>query len=424
MSPVTIALLIFAATIILIASGKFPLPFIALISAAAFQLTGILNASQAWGAFSDTTVIMFIGMFICGGAFAKTSVIARLAKRSITEGTSDTKIMATLVVMAVALSQITTATVVVPIMVPIVYEFCKIAKRPVSKFMAPMAMASMLSFGALPIGSMSANYLSYNAQAATYGLEPTFEFFTEMIAKLPSVIICCLFIIFFGPKLMPALENKNVDSKKADLGSQLSPQKEKLCVIIFALVMIGVITAALFKWTEVYLVAIVGACLMVFTGILKPMEAFHAVYWPTIFIYAGFLALGKGLTQSGAGTLISDWIGSVLGGVTSPWIITLMLFAVCLFLTQLMSNMAVLGMFAPMAFLIASGLGCDIRACMLAVATASLVATATPMANPSQAVAFDAGGYTMKDYMKLGIPVAILYMLVFVPWASIMYPAF
>ena len=66
-----------------------PLAFTALLVPVALQATGILNATQAWSGFSNTTIITWIGLFIVGAMFAKTSVTYQIKRFVAKYGSQD-----------------------------------------------------------------------------------------------------------------------------------------------------------------------------------------------------------------------------------------------------------------------------------------------------------------------------------------------
>lgn len=102
----------------------------------------------------------------------------------------------------------------------------------------------------------------------------------------------------------------------------------------------------------------------------------------------------------------------LLGDTTNPYIIMLVFFLVPFILTQVMSNLATLTIFIPLVTSACIRMGVDPRAAVIGVITASCVSIMTPMAAPCQIMIIEPGGYTLKDYLKCGTPLALILIVV------------
>lgn len=427
MSPIAIVIIIFLIVIIMLLSGKVPIPAAAIFCAVSLQATGILSASQAWAGFSNTTSVMFAGMFVVAAGLAKTNLLSKLTTRFFKPGNTDRQIVIGLLVMVLLLGLFTNATVIITLMLPIIYQVSNETNRPASRFIAPVAQFAMVSAGFVPLGGNSGSYMGWNSIVENLGGVATFGFFTSFIAKAPIVIACFIYMVLIGYKFAPTTPAYAVDTtaftNTKDKKSTLSPQKEKIARAIFILTIVGVVSAAITHWTEIYIVAVFGALLMVFTGVLSQKEAFNAIQWPVIFIFAGMLPLSTALAVTGADSVVAGFIQNILGGTTNSYVIMGAFFLVSLTLTQVMSNVAVAETFKPLAATVAIAMGFDPRACMLATIMGATVATTTPMASPSQSIAFSGGGYSMKQYFLSGFPLVLVYFITFMIYVPLVFPA-
>ena len=423
----TIVLFIFLVVIVMLLSGKVPIPAAAIFCAVSLQATGVLKAGQAWAGFSNTTCVMFAGMFVVSAGLAKTSLLSKLTGRLFRAGSSDRQLMFGFMVMVLILGLFTNATVIVSLMLPVIYQVCDEVKRPASRFIAPVSMFAMVSAGFVPLGGNSGSYMGWNSIVENLGGTGTFTYFTSMTTKAPIIAVCFVYLVLFGYKLAPETPALDVDTSamtnSARKKNALTPRQEKIAGTIFLLTIIGVVSAAVTNWTEIYIVAVFGALFMVFSGILNQKEAFGAIQWPVIFIFAGMLPLSTALAVTGADQVVADFILKLLGGTSNSYIIMGTFFLVSLILTQVMSNVAVGETFKPLAAMVAVAMGYDPRACMLAVILGATVAVTTPMASPSQSVAFAGGGYSMKQYLKTGLPLAIVYFIAFMIYVPLRFPA-
>ena len=62
----------------------------------------------------------------------------------------------------------------------------------------------------------------------------------------------------------------------------------------------------------------IGACLLVLCGVLSEREALASIHQPTVFLFAGVLALPDAIKMTGAGDVAADWMITLLGNTPNP----------------------------------------------------------------------------------------------------------
>ncbi|MGH2626004.1 MAG: SLC13 family permease, partial [Anaerolineales bacterium] len=155
------------------------------------------------------------------------------------------------------------------------------------------------------------------------------------------------------------------------------------------------------------LATLAGATLMVVTGCLTMDEAYRAVEWRAIFLVAGMLALSAALDQSGAAQtlgLVISQATSGFGALGAAAVLLVLASAASLLVTG--QTAAVI--FAPIAIHAASILGADPRPMAMAVALGCSIAFLTPFGHPVNLLVMGPGGYTLRDYMRLGAPLSLV----------------
>ena len=164
--------------------------------------------------------------------------------------------------------------------------------------------------------------------------------------------------------------------------------------------------------------------LLVLSGILNEKEAFG---FPFIsrqsFYFAGVLTFIRGdqnyRCRGCRGGLDdqSDWkyneSVSDHGGIFPDSIF---------YLPQIMSNLATLTIFIPLVVSACMKIGIDPRAAVVGVLTASCISIMTPMAAPCQIMIIEPGGYTLKDYLKCGTPLAVILAIMTIFLMPLMFP--
>ena len=235
--------------------------------------------------------------------------------------------------------------------------------------------------------------------------------------------IAILYMTFVGYKLMPDIPNEQFSdaAHTASESEKLSPFKRKLAVLI-VLVSIAMMLLENVIGVKMYLTSCIGAAALVLTGVLTEKEALNSIHQPTIFLFAGVLALSDAIQTTGAGDVVADWMIRLLGDTTNPYIIMLVFFLVPFILTQVMSNLATLTIFIPLVTSACIRMGVDPRAAVVGVIPASCGSIMTPMAAPCQIMIIEPGGYTLKDYLKCGTPLALILIVVSVFFLPTLYP--
>jgi di/tricarboxylate transporter len=155
-----------------------------------------------------------------------------------------------------------------------------------------------------------------------------------------------------------------------------------------------------------------GGLFMVLSGCLSMDEAYQAIDWRTIVLVAGMLPMSTALKATGAADVIGNWIVGVTGGHgVEALLVGLFVFASAL--SQLIpANAAVPALVAPIAAEAARQAGADPKTFILAVALATSTAFATPWCSSVNAFVMAPGGYRPRDYLVLGLPLAVVTSVV------------
>jgi di/tricarboxylate transporter len=184
----------------------------------------------------------------------------------------------------------------------------------------------------------------------------------------------------------------------------LRPAKSRLAGVI-AFITLGIAATGVLP---VSLAALSGAALMLVTGCLTMDDAYRAVEWKAVFLIAGIWPLGIAMTTSGMAERVSGWLLHALGGVGPLGAAGVMMLAATV-LNQLMGGQtAVPIVLAPIALAIAPSVGADPRAMAMAVALGSSLAFLTPIGHPVNTLVMGSGGYTVRDYLRVGAPLTVI----------------
>jgi di/tricarboxylate transporter len=154
-----------------------------------------------------------------------------------------------------------------------------------------------------------------------------------------------------------------------------------------------------------------GAVAMVLIRTMNMDQAYRAVDWRSLFLVAGMLPVGVALNKTGASTMFANIILSSRGGADHLVLLAgFVLLTVAL--TQIINGATAVTIIAPIAIVTAQKVGMEPRAFAMAVAIASSMAFMSPLGHSVNVMVMGAGGYTFRDYARVGIPLTILLVII------------
>lgn len=407
-------------------SGKVKIHVAAMLIPIVLEITGVLTFQEAWSGVINSSVIMMFSMFVVAAGFNKTDVVGKISKVFIKPGDSDFKLLVGIMIPTILLGCVVNGTANAAIMVPIIVQLCAEHKRPLSKFIYPYMVISIIWTGLLPTGGNAGSYLASNAIIENLGGIGTFNYFSNMIVKAPFAIVMTLLYLFISSKIAPDNGNIPVTGQQASSNGKRTVQKElsdfqKNCaIVIFVLTIIGVVGCALLK-KSVWYAATVGALAMVLSGVLDDREAIRAGSSPIIFLFIGTLPLATALTKTGADAVLADAFNAVTVGM-SPFIVMILMYLLCMVLTQFLQNSTVSNVFKMLASVIAIQNGFNPNTMFLAATMGTSNSFLLPTANAISNMLFENGGYTIKQWFKMGILYTIVNFVLFIVWVPIVFP--
>ena len=166
--------------------------------------------------------------------------------------------------------------------------------------------------------------------------------------------------------------------------------------------------------------ALVAALAMIASGCVGLESIYRVVSWKTVVLVAGMLPLATALTKTGATALMANGLVTALGSL-GPLAMLAVLFFITALVGLFLSNSATAVLIAPIAIDAAETLHASPRAFAMTVAIACCAAFVTPVSSPVNMLVMEPGGYTFSDYVKVGLPLLALTMLVTVALVAAIY---
>ncbi len=169
----------------------------------------------------------------------------------------------------------------------------------------------------------------------------------------------------------------------------------------------------------IHYAGLVGVLVLLWAKILSPREAYASVDWQVLLMLYGLLGLGMAMQSTGTAEWLAKHLVSATESFVSPRMLPYaMLWLVFLFtmaLTEVLSNNATAVMMVPIVVRIAGEMGVDSRPFIMGITVAASCCFALPMGYQTHMMVYGPGGYRFSDYLRMGVPLNVLCMLIACP---------
>jgi di/tricarboxylate transporter len=186
-----------------------------------------------------------------------------------------------------------------------------------------------------------------------------------------------------------------------------SNEKAPIALAIM-LIMIGVAT---FGLMPIVTAALVAAILIVLTGCIKKGQILGAVNIPILLVIASAIGVGQAIETTGIAQISASFIiGQTAGfGIVA---VIISLYLITNLFTEVITNNAAAVLMVPVALAAALEVGLDSHAAAVTVAVAASASFLTPIGYQTNLMVMGAGGYKFNDYVKAGLPVTLIMLVV------------
>ena len=211
----TITLIILAISAILFVSGKLRSDLVAICSALALVLTGILSPEEALSGFSNPIVIMMGGLFIVGGGIFGTGLAKRIGSGILgMAGTNETRLFILLMLTTAGVGAFVSNTGTVAIMLPIVVSMARGAGLSPSRMLMPLAFAGSMG-GMLTLIGTPPNLIVRDALAEAGYQAPGFFSFTPV--GIVCIVVGIVVLIPLSKRFLKGNHNSENESNRQNV---------------------------------------------------------------------------------------------------------------------------------------------------------------------------------------------------------------
>lgn len=410
----------------------------ALLPLVVFPLSGIMSMNEVGANYGSSIVFLFFGGFVLALALEKVNLHRRIALTIIHKtGTTPNRVIFGFMLATSFMSMWISNTASTVVMLPIALSVIQLLVQSEQKFtqaeqrfslsvMLGIAFAANAGGIATVIGTPPNSVLigllenEYNIQIS---------FLKWMLIGLPFslVLISIIYLLFtrvlFSNKGIHFKTTEDVIAKQLkDLGP-LSSQEKHVLIIFFLMVFCWVFRSLINNMIPALglsdtIISVAGAIALF--SIPSDFKKFHFVLkwkdtqklaWGILILFGGGLALAKGMAQTGIVSAVTATISQADFNIA---ITVCLLISLMLFMTELMSNVALVAVLAPVMAGIALGLDIPILHLLIPVTMASSCAFMLPMATPPNAIVFASGYIKVSQMARAGILINLVSILLLV----------
>lgn len=410
----------------------------ALLPLLLFPILKIIPMDDVGANYGSPIVFLFFGGFVMALALEKVNLHKRIALSIIRiTGTTPNKVILGFMIATATLSMWISNTASTVVMLPIAMSVIQLLINDEDGFTQSdrnFALSVMLGIafsanagGIATVIGTPPNSVLIGLLENQYNIE--ISFLKWMVIGLPfsliMIVLCYLVLVklMFPNRALKFNASKSIiDTELKKLGP--TSGKEKMVLVIFG------ITVFLWVFRTVInsffpFLGLSDAMISMFAAITLFAVPFNLkksdfilewkdtqkLAWGILVLFGGGLALAEGMSVTGIVDLVA---GAIAESDISILFTAALLIFLMLFMTELMSNVALVAVLAPVVAGIAIGLGLPIVYLLIPITMASSCAFMLPMATPPNAIVFASGYIKVHEMAKAGILLNLIAVLLLI----------
>lgn len=171
-------------------------------------------------------------------------------------------------------------------------------------------------------------------------------------------------------------------------------------------ILIGMVVLATFGVVEMLVAAMIASGLLIVTRCCTVSSARRSVDWSVLVVIGAALAMGAALEKTGAASAAASTALALAGD--NPWAALAVIYLVTMLTTEVVTNNAAVALVFPIAQATAAQLGVDFMPFVIAIMMAGSASFAMPLGYQTNLMVYGPGGYSILDFLKIGVPMNLL----------------
>jgi sodium-dependent dicarboxylate transporter 2/3/5 len=419
------ALCVFLYCIVLWVTSALPLAITGLLAIVLIPTLRVIPGKVSYGFFGNEAIFFILGAFIIAAANKKSGISERISLELLFKsGGNKRKIILYLLLFAGMMSFIMPEHAVAAILFPVISDIVMTLDLKKGESNFGKALYLSLAWGCITGGV--ATYLGGARNPIAVGLLEEFTgetigFFEWMLAVVPMVFVMLILAYFvlinFFKVKNEVIESVNdiVKEKKIERGKfSLIEMKVAIVTILTVIAWIG------FKEVGIANIALLSAVSMFLLNIISWEDASSSIDWGIILMYGGAISLGTALIKTKAVFFLADSIMATFH--PSAFVLIIIFICMSIWLTEGISNSAVVVFLLPVALSLTDKYGINPRIAALCVAVPSGLVYMLPTGSPPNAICYSSGFYTISESIKAGLIMNIMSIIILILAVKFYWP--
>jgi Trk K+ transport system NAD-binding subunit len=176
------------------------------------------------------------------------------------------------------------------------------------------------------------------------------------------------------------------------------------------MITVGMVAAAALDLMSMLNAALLASGLMVLTGCMSLRAAGRSVEFSTLVVIASAIGLEAAVTGSGLSAAVADFLHEIAGD--NPYTAIAVVFAGCIAMDTLVTNVASAVFMFPIAMAMAGELGLSFMPFAITVMVGASCSFISPMGYQTNLMVYGPGGYKFTDFVKMGVPLTVVVGIV------------
>lgn len=434
-APAAKVLAIAALIITLWVTDAFPMPVVALLPIVLFPLLNVAPIEAAAAPYADKIIFLFLGGFMLGLAIEKWNLHKRIALSIVKiTGTSGNRIILGFILATGLLSMWLSNTATTMMMFPIASSVILVMQQNhkgegnIRYFSVciMLAIAYSSNFGGIATIIGTPPNVAYVGQVQKY-YGYSFSFADWMLLCLPLSILLLFTLYFFMVKILYPNKIKSSENTKALIEQELnqlgkiSAAEKRVLIVFCSTAFMWIFKDLLNKILPVKLddtiIALIAAIsLFIVPSGIKDSSTFlltwkdsNKMAWGILLLFGGGISLANQLEKAGLIGQLGSWIAGYAG--SNLLLLIFLIALISIFLSEVMSNVAQVIVFAPVVAGMADALHINPILLGMPMVLAASCASMLPMGTPPNAIVFASGHLKLWDMIKTGFVMNIICVI-------------
>lgn len=167
--------------------------------------------------------------------------------------------------------------------------------------------------------------------------------------------------------------------------------------------------------------ALLSAGIVILSGCVPVVKAYKGISWISVVMIAAMIPMGLALQKTGMANTMANGLVDTLGAL-HPSVLLAGVFLLTTAFSQVINNSATAVLMAPIVIIAAQTLKISPEPFMIAVAISASTAFLTPVGTTTNAMVLTAGGYQFKDYLRVGAPLLLIFLITTLVLVPLIWP--